>query len=123
MAQQEAIANGCDQVVFLDAQEGRYVEELGGMNMYFVYDDGSIVTPELTGTILEGITRDAILALAGELGHKVDERRIEKKGIRLGVLDNSKGNADYLLKFMVDGLKASGVPVKALKVRPQARQR
>ena len=56
VAQQEATANGCDQVVFLDAQEGRYVEELGGMNMYFVYDDGTIVTPE-TGTILEGITR------------------------------------------------------------------
>ena len=56
VAQQEATAHGCDQVVFLDAQEGRYVEELGGMNMYFVYDDGHIVTPE-TGTILEGITR------------------------------------------------------------------
>ena len=38
-------AQGCDQVVFLDAQEGQYVEELGGMNMYFVYADGRIVTP------------------------------------------------------------------------------
>ena len=56
LAQQEATAQGCDQVVFLDAQEGKYVEELGGMNMYFVYDDGRIVTPEV-GTILEGITR------------------------------------------------------------------
>ncbi len=56
VAQQEATAHGCDQVVFLDGQEGKYVEELGGMNMYFVFDDGRIVTPE-TGTILEGITR------------------------------------------------------------------
>ena len=58
VAQQEATEHGCDQVVFLDAQEGTYVEELGGMNMYFVYDDGHIVTPE-TGTILEGITRSS----------------------------------------------------------------
>ena len=56
VAQQEATAQGCDQVVFLDAQELQYVEELGGMNMYFVYADGRIVTPAL-GTILEGITR------------------------------------------------------------------
>src|SRR5918997_1718049 len=48
--QQEAIARGFDQVVFLDAIERRYVEELGGMNLYFVQDDGSIITPELTGT-------------------------------------------------------------------------
>ena len=73
IAQQEAYANGCDQVVFLDAEEGKYVEELGGMNMYFVYDDGSIVTPE-TGTILEGITRASIMELAGKLGHHVTER-------------------------------------------------
>src|SRR5919107_1659017 len=62
VAQREAIAQGCDQVVFLDAQNGRYVEELGGMNMYFVHDDGTIVTPE-TGTILEGITRSSIIEL------------------------------------------------------------
>ncbi|MCW2757485.1 MAG: ilvE, partial [Nocardioidaceae bacterium] len=45
VAQQEATEHGCDQVVFLDGQEGRYVEELGGMNMYFVFADGHIVTP------------------------------------------------------------------------------
>ncbi|GAA2760461.1 branched-chain amino acid aminotransferase [Actinopolymorpha rutila] len=75
IAQQEAIANGCDQVAFLDAVDRRWVEELGGMNLYFVYDDGQIVTPEL-GTILEGITREAIITLATEAGHKVEERRI-----------------------------------------------
>ncbi len=75
IAQQEAIANGCDQVAFLDAIDRRWVEELGGMNLYFVYDDGQIVTPEL-GTILEGITREAIITLATEAGHKVEERRI-----------------------------------------------
>jgi branched-chain amino acid aminotransferase len=75
-AQVQATALGCDQVVFLDAVERRWVEELGGMNLFFVYGDGTIVTPELTGTILEGVTRSSILELAGDLGLKVDERRI-----------------------------------------------
>ena len=57
VAQAEAIGQGCDQVVFLDAVEHRYVEELGGMNIFFVFDDGSIATPPLGGTILPGITR------------------------------------------------------------------
>ncbi|HWM72290.1 MAG TPA: branched-chain amino acid aminotransferase, partial [Nocardioides sp.] len=74
VAQQEALGHGCDQVVFLDGQEGKYVEELGGMNMYYVFEDGRIVTPE-TGTILEGITRDSIIELAGKLGHQVEERK------------------------------------------------
>ncbi len=60
VAQQEASANGCDQVVFVDALEKRWVEELGGMNVFFVFDDGSLVTPPVSGTILEGVTRDAI---------------------------------------------------------------
>jgi branched-chain amino acid aminotransferase len=85
IAQQEAFAHGCDQVCFLDAVERRWVEELGGMNLYFVHADGSIVTPELTGTILEGVTRSSILDLAGELGHKVDERRISIDEWRDGV--------------------------------------
>ena len=85
IAQREASANGCDQVAFLDAVERRWVEELGGMNLYFVLDDDSIVTPELTGTILEGITRESILTLADELGHKVEERRISIDEWRDGV--------------------------------------
>jgi branched-chain amino acid aminotransferase len=75
-AQVEASSHQCDQVVFLDGVEHRWVEELGGMNLFFVMRDGSIVTPELTGTILEGITRDSIVELAKELGHDVTERRI-----------------------------------------------
>jgi len=84
VAQQEAIKQGCDQVVFLDAQEGTYVEELGGMNLYFVYADGRIVTPE-TGTILEGITRSAIIELAGKMGHQVEERKFSIEEWREGV--------------------------------------
>ncbi|NJC68134.1 branched-chain amino acid aminotransferase [Planosporangium thailandense] len=71
-AQAEGIEHGCEQVVFLDAVERRYVDELGGMNIFFVFDDGSLVTPPL-GTILPGITRDAVIALAREQGHEVRE--------------------------------------------------
>ena len=68
VAQAEAIDQGCDQVVFLDAAERKWVEELGGMNIFFVFDDGSIATPPLTGSILPGITRDSLLTLARDLG-------------------------------------------------------
>jgi branched-chain amino acid aminotransferase len=72
-AQAEAIRQGCDQVVFLDAIERRWIEELGGMNIFFVFDDGSLATPPLTGTILPGITRDSILTLARGMGLTVRE--------------------------------------------------
>ena len=71
-AQAEGIEHGCDQVVFLDAVERRYVEELGGMNVFFAFDDGSLLTPPL-GTILPGITRDSIIALAKDSGTRVRE--------------------------------------------------
>ncbi len=73
VAQKEAIDNGCDQVVFLDAVERRWVEELGGMNVFFVMDDGSLVTPPLGGTILPGITRDSLITLARDQGMTVRE--------------------------------------------------
>lgn len=73
-AQAEAIDHGCDQVVFLDALERRYIEELGGMNIFFAFDDGSLLTPPLGGTILPGITRDSIIALAKDAGTRVREQ-------------------------------------------------
>jgi branched-chain amino acid aminotransferase len=75
LAQAEAIEHGCDQVVFLDATEHRWVEELGGMNVFFVFDDGSLTTPPLSGTILPGITRDSIITLARGEGRTVREER------------------------------------------------
>jgi branched-chain amino acid aminotransferase len=72
-AQAEGIREGCDQVVFLDAVERRWVEELGGMNVFFVFNDGSIKTPPLTGTILPGVTRDSLIVLARDLGFTVHE--------------------------------------------------
>ena len=73
IAQADAIRQGCDQVVFLDAVERRWVEELGGMNIFFVFDDGSIQTPPLDGTILHGVTRDSLLRLARDMGLVVRE--------------------------------------------------
>jgi branched-chain amino acid aminotransferase len=75
LAQAEAIEAGCDQVVFLDAAQHRWVEELGGMNVFFVFDDGSLTTPPLSGTILPGITRDSIITLARAEGRTVREER------------------------------------------------
>jgi branched-chain amino acid aminotransferase len=75
IAQAEAVRQGCDQVVFLDATERRWVEELGGMNVFFVFADGSVQTPPLDGTILHGVTRDSLLTLARDMGLTVREER------------------------------------------------
>jgi branched-chain amino acid aminotransferase len=81
VAQQQAVERGCDQVVWLDAAEHRWVEEMGGMNLFFVRGSAGagapvIMTPPLTGTLLPGITRDSLLRLAPELGIKAVEERI-----------------------------------------------
>ncbi len=78
-AQLQAQEAGCDQVVWLDAIERTAIEEMGGMNLFFVLGEGDgarLVTPELTGTLLAGITRDSILQLGRDLGYPVEERRI-----------------------------------------------
>jgi branched-chain amino acid aminotransferase len=75
-AQAEAIESGCDQVVYLDAVQRKYIDELGGMNVFFVLDDGGLVTPPLSGTILPGITRDSVIQLARRAGRQVAERPV-----------------------------------------------
>jgi branched-chain amino acid aminotransferase len=91
LAQQQAADKGCDQVVWLDAVERRWVEEMGGMNLYFVFGEGPqarLVTPELTGALLPGITRDSLITLARDQGFGVEERRISteewEKGVQTG---------------------------------------
>lgn len=79
VAQREANLAGCDQVVWLDAVHRTDVEEMGGMNLFFVYGQGPgarLVTPKLTGTLLPGVTRDSILTLAKDLGFVAEERTI-----------------------------------------------
>ncbi|MCR3723833.1 branched-chain amino acid aminotransferase [Streptomyces umbrinus] len=76
LAQGAAAKRGADQVVWLDAVERRWVEELGGMNLFFVYGEGDsaeLRTPPLTGTILPGVTRDTLITLARDLGLRVTE--------------------------------------------------
>ena len=86
-AQQQAVAQGCDQVVWLDAAEHQWVEEMGGMNLCFVYGSGAdarIRTPALTGTLLPGVTRDSLLRLAPTLGFSATEGRISVPEWRQG---------------------------------------
>ena len=74
-AGEEAEKKGFDQVLWLDANEKKYVEEVGSMNMFFVID-GEVVTPALVGSILPGITRKSSIELLRAHGYKVSERRV-----------------------------------------------
>jgi len=85
VAQLEAEENGCKQVLFLDAFNDNAVEELGGMNVFFVTKDNKLVTPALTGTILEGVTRSSVIQLAKDRGITVEERKITLDEWRDGV--------------------------------------
>ena len=88
VAQKEAAAQGCEQVVWIDAIERKWIEEMGGMNLYFVKGkgkDAKIITPKLTGTLLPGITRDSILSVAADLGYKTEEVMISMDDWRDGV--------------------------------------
>jgi branched-chain amino acid aminotransferase len=84
LPQAEAYEHGCAQVLFLDSVEGKYLEELGGMNVVLVYKDGTLVTPD-SPSILEGITLDSVLQLARDRGHKVERRRVTIDEWRDGV--------------------------------------
>lgn len=110
-AQAEGAEHGCDQVAFLDAIEKKWVEELGGMNLFFAYRDGTIVTPELSGTILEGVTRSCLIELARERGHEVVERRYSIDEWRA---DAASGD---LVEVFACGTAAVIVPVGTLKWR------
>jgi branched-chain amino acid aminotransferase len=88
VAQKAAAKEGCDQVVWIDAKERKWVEEMGGMNLYFVKGkgaDATVVTPKLTGTLLPGITRDSILSVAKDLGYKTEEVMLSIDDWRDGV--------------------------------------
>lgn len=106
LPQSEAYENECDQVVFLD--QDRNVEELGGMNVVFVYKDGTIVTPQ-SPSILEGITRDSILQLAMDRGHKVEGRAVSLDEWRAGVASGE------IVEVFACGTAAVVTPIGALK--------
>ena len=111
LPQQEAYENGCPQVLFLDSQEGKYIEELGGMNVFLVLKDGTLVTPELTGSILEGVTRKSIIQLARDRGHQVQERKVTIDEWRDGIASGEVAEA------FACGTAAVVTPIAALKGR------
>jgi branched-chain amino acid aminotransferase len=87
LAQAQAVEQGCDQVVWLDGFEHKYVEEMGSNNLYFVYgagDDARLMTPELSGSLLPGITRDSLLKVAADLGIPASEGTISTDEWRAG---------------------------------------
>lgn len=113
LAQNEGYENGCSQVVFLDAETATYIEELGGMNLFFVFKDGSVVTPALDGTILHGITRDSVITLLKDRGHKVEERKFSLEELR------SAAKSGDLVEVFACGTAAVVTPVGQLKSRKE----
>ncbi len=109
LAQQKGYENGCSQVLFLDAETATYIEELGGMNLFFVYKDGHIATPALDGTILHGITRDSIITLLQDRGIKVEQRKVSLAEVREGV------SSGEIVEVFACGTAAVVTPVGILK--------
>jgi len=105
LPQAEAYEKGCDQVVFLDQDNN--VEELGGMNVVFVYKDGRVVTPE-SDSILEGITRDSLLQLAEDRGLTVERRPVSLDEWRQGVASGD------IVEVFACGTAAVVTPIGAL---------
>ncbi|MFJ3976500.1 branched-chain amino acid aminotransferase [Streptomyces sp. NPDC090021] len=106
-AKAEAVAQGCHEVLWLDAEERRWVEELGAMNFFCVTrdEDGAplLVTPELSGTILAGNTRDSLLRIAPDLGVRVVERPV--------ALDELTAGDGKVTEAFACGTAASVVPI------------
>ncbi|AMM21299.1 branched chain amino acid aminotransferase [Frondihabitans sp. PAMC 28766] len=108
LPQEEAYAHGCSQVLFLDSVDTTYIEELGGMNVVLVYKDGTLVTPD-SDSILEGVTRDSILQLAEDRGHKTERRRVSLDEWKTGV------ESGDIVEVFACGTAAVVVPIAELK--------
>ncbi|MFA7265998.1 MAG: branched-chain amino acid aminotransferase [Candidatus Nanopelagicales bacterium] len=114
VAQAEAIDHGCDQVVWLDANEHQWVEEMGGMNLFFVFGSGEnarLLTPSLSGALLPGVTRDSLLTIGKDLGYQVEEGRISVDEWR------KASESGELTEVFACGTAAVITPVGAVKGR------
>ncbi|RCK81235.1 MAG: Branched-chain amino acid aminotransferase [Candidatus Ozemobacter sibiricus] len=112
LAGRVAREKGCAQVLWLDGAEHRFVEEVGAMNIFFVFGD-RLVTPALNGSILPGITRDSVLVLAREQGLKVEERPLPIDEVIGGITTGS------VTEIFGSGTAASISPVGSLRYRDQ----
>ncbi|MGY6498830.1 MAG: branched-chain amino acid aminotransferase [Microcella sp.] len=121
VAQAEATENGCQQVLFLDSVEQKYLEELGGMNIVLVYKDGTLVTPH-SDSILEGITRDSILQLAEDRGHRVERRPVEldewKSGYESGDIVEAFACGTAAVVTPIGQLKGEGFAIGSADAAP-----
>jgi len=108
----EAKKKGFDQVLWLDGLERRYIEEVGAMNMFFAYGN-RVVTAPLEGSILNGVTRNSVISLAGELGFTVEERRIDIDTIMADILSGT------ITEAFGSGTAAVITPVGALCYKEQ----
>jgi branched-chain amino acid aminotransferase len=113
--QQQALDHGCDQVVWLDAVERRWVEEMGGMNLFLVYGSGAdarIVTPATTGSLLHGLTRDSLLKLGPDLGIPAVEDRISvdewQRGCEAGEITEAFACGTAAVITPVGGVRGAG---------------
>ncbi len=115
VAMLQAKEKGCEQVVWLDALERRWIEEMGGMNLYFVLADSGpdgprrIVTPELSGSLLPGITRRSLLQIAADLGYRVSEERISVEQWQAATEDGT------MAEVFACGTAAAITPVGSVK--------
>lgn len=105
----EARRNGCPQVLFLDAEHGEYLEELGGMNIFVVQKNGTLVTPSLSDSILPGVTRASVIELARANGHHVEERPISINEVRDGL------SSGQITEMFACGTAALIFPISVLK--------
>jgi branched-chain amino acid aminotransferase len=119
LPQKQAADNGCAQVAYLDAAERRWVEEMGSNNLFFVFgsgEDAELVTPELSGSILAGITRDSLLVLAKDLGYRVSERRVSGEewlqGAADGRITEVFGSGTAVVVSPISGVKHGGGAVR-----------
>ncbi|MFA6748936.1 MAG: branched-chain amino acid aminotransferase [Candidatus Riflebacteria bacterium] len=109
LAGKMARQQGCAQVLWLDGAEHRFIEEVGAMNIFFVFDEKTLVTPVLNGSILPGVTRDSVLKLGESLGYKVVERQISIDEVIGGITTGS------ITEVFGTGTAASISPVGSLK--------
>jgi branched-chain amino acid aminotransferase len=87
-----ANAEGYDQVIWTDSVHHKYIEESGTMNLMFIID-GTLITPPLSGTILDGVTRDSLLNLAQDLDIKIDVRPISIDELQIALEDGKRVEA------------------------------
>lgn len=109
LPQNEAAANGCQQVLFTDSATEDTIDELGGMNLFLVRADGSLLTPKLNGNILNGITRKSLIQLVRDRGLQVEERELTVSEWRAGVADGS------IVEAFACGTAAVITPIGQLK--------